>query len=329
MIGKLPPHVDHRHPVVLQEYAVFTPPVAEMAEKLGDWIDQKQPGGYIYGPSRFGKSRGIKWHVRSILEERFGKNIPLHFWTRPPESHVSESEFWQALLIAAGHRYAKARATRADRRHMLQEFLISSAKISGGNYVVLLTDEAQAMTVREWNWLLGLHNALDWAGYRLSVFCVASHQMDYQYQLLARADYAHVAARFLVAHWRFPGLASEEELEFVLQGYDTVSEWPRESGTSYLAHFAPTAFARGERLASCASTLWRVLDALLPPNYAGEQSFPMLHVAGAVEKTLFKLAQGMDWDDATCESAWLEVLAETHFTDHMRLVSAGLPRARG
>lgn len=329
MRGKLPLHIDRQHPVVQQEYAIFTPPIAEMANTLGDWIDQQKPGGYIYGPSRFGKSRGIKWHVRSILGERFGANIPLHFWTRPPDSQISENEFWQDLLVATGHRYAKNRSTRGDRRRVLQEFLISSAKISGGNYVVLLIDEAHAMTVREWTWMLGLHNALDWDGYRLSVFSVASHQMGYQYQLLARADYAHVAARFLVAHWPFPGLASEDEIEFVLQGYDTVSEWPRGSGVSYLAHFAPAAFARGERLATCASKVWRVLDALLPPNYTGDPSFPMLHVSGAIEKTLFSLAQGTDWEEATSETAWLEALAETQFTDHMRLISAAMPRRRG
>ena len=56
----LPAHVHPQHPVLRQEYGIFTPPIGEMADKLGDWIEQQQPGGYIYGPSRFGKSRGVK-----------------------------------------------------------------------------------------------------------------------------------------------------------------------------------------------------------------------------------------------------------------------------
>ena len=37
-----------------------------MAQKIGDWIDQRQPGGYIHGPSRYGKSRGVKWHMKAV-----------------------------------------------------------------------------------------------------------------------------------------------------------------------------------------------------------------------------------------------------------------------
>lgn len=328
MRSNLPPHLDPKHPVLLQEYAVFTPPVHAMAQTLGDWIDQRQPGGYIHGPSRFGKSRGVKWHVKTILEDRFAMRIPLHIWTRPPDSHVSESEFWVSLGMAVGMRYARTRATRGDRRRQLAEFLIASAVACGSNFVTLLIDEAQALTFREWNWLLGLQNALDWEGYRLSVFSIASHQMDYTYELLGKADHAHVAARFMVAHWPFPGITSAEEIEFVLQGYDEASEWPPDSGSSYLAHFVPQAYAQGARLTPCATVLWHVLEALLPTHYKGDAEFPMQHIAWAIEEVLVCAARGNAWDDATSESRWIDALAQTQFTDHMRLISAAMPRKR-
>lgn len=328
MRSNLPPHLDPKHPVLRQEYAVFTPPVDAMAQTLGDWIDQRQPGGYIHGPSRFGKSRGVKWHVKNVLEQRFGKRIPLHIWIRPPDSQVSEAEFWISLSMAAGVRYASARATRGDRRRALAEALIASAVACKSNFVTLLVDEAQAMTFREWNWLLGLQNVLDWDGYRLSVFSIASHQMDYTYELLGKSDHAHVAARFLVAHWPFPGIRSVDEIEYVLKGYDEASEWPVDSGTSYLAHFVPEAYARGLRLAPCAPLLWRVLGSLLPKNYQGDADFPMQHIAWAVEEVLVNAANGDDWDEATSESNWIDALAQTQFTDHMRLISAAMPRKR-
>src|SRR4051794_1168204 len=79
----------------------------------------------------------------------------------------------------------------------------------------------------------------------------------YTYELLGRADQAHVAARFMVAHWPFPGLCNPDEVEYVLMGYDDLSEWPEGSGTSFLAHFAPVAFAQGARLAPSRDTVWR------------------------------------------------------------------------
>ena len=328
MRSNLPAHLDPQHPVLLQEYAVFTPPVNAMAQKIGDWIDQRQPGGYIHGPSRFGKSRGVKWHVKAILEDRFGKRIPLHIWTRPPDSQFNENDFWVSLGLAMGFRYASRRATRGDRRRLLMEFMIATAASCSSNFVTLLIDEAQAMTFREWTWLLGLQNALDWEGYRLSVFSIASHQMDYTYELLGLSDHAHVAARFLVAHWPFPGISSAEEIEFILQGYDEASEWPANSSTSYLAHFAPDAFARGARLAPSAPVLWRVLNSLLPAHYMGDAEFPMQHIARAIEEVLVDLARGMDWQTATSEANWIDALALTQFTDHMRLISAAVKRKR-
>jgi hypothetical protein len=58
----LPAHVDRDHPINTGRYAIFTPAVDAFAAKLGDWIDSKITGAYIYGPSRFGKTRAIRWH---------------------------------------------------------------------------------------------------------------------------------------------------------------------------------------------------------------------------------------------------------------------------
>ena len=329
MRGNLPAHVDPKHPVILQRYAVFTPPIHELAKKLGDWIDQRQPGGYIYGPARFGKSKGVKWHVRSILEDRFGKAIPLHMWSRPYGIRVTEPDFWQSIGVAFGVRYQHSRATRGERREQLKEFLIWSADRAGSNHVVMIVDEAHDMTYQEWKYLMSLQNALDMAEYRLSVFAIASHQMGHTYELLARADEAPVAARFMVAHWPFPGLRSADEIEYALNGYDMDSEWPPASGISYLGHFAPKAFSQGERLAHAKDTVWRVLKASLPTHYKGDESFPMQHVALATEKLLFKAANGEAWESVVSEQSWLDAIAQTQFTDHMRLVSAGMSRRSG
>ncbi len=327
--GRLPRHVDRNHPLLQQQYAVHTPAIEDMARTLGDWIARKKTGGSIYGPSRFGKSKGMRWHLLDLLQQRFGRAIPLHMWSRVPEIHNSQSEFWKALLMATGHRYAKDRHTCAARHDMFAEHLMSTAKACGSNFVALLIDEAQSMTVREWNWILGLQNLLEVQHHLFSVYTVSSHQMGYQYELMSHSGHPHVAARFMVTHAPFSGLTCEEEIKFVLEGYDFASEWPKRSGVSYLAHFAPDAYARGERLAHCAPTVWRVMNALLPEDYGGEPNFPMQHLALSVETILLNLAHGEDWEDMTGEEAWLEAFVETAFTDHMRLISAELPRRKG
>lgn len=320
----LPAHIDRGHPVVRQEYAVYTPPIDDMIARLGDWIDQQKPGGYIYGPSRFGKSRGIKWHVRSALEERFRTRLPLVMWLRVPDVQTSEADFWHQLLLAARFRFVDPHRARkkAEGRYLFYQQLVTLARSARSNYVVLLIDEAQDLSLREWKWLVGLQNRLDWDGYRLSVFSIGSHQMGYQHDFMARTGNAHVAARFFVAHTRFHGLASMDELAYVLQGYDRASEWPKGSGVTYLQYFAPQAFARGLRLAECAPQFWQALGELCPPGLdRHSREFPMQHVAQAVESALFHLAQGTEWEAVTSYKSWLNLVAQTEFSDHMRMVA--------
>ena len=320
---KLPSHIDTAHPVVQQEYAVYTPPIDEMVTKIGDWIVLQIPGGYIYGASRLGKSRGIKWHVRSVLQDRFDSSIPLVVWNHRPDIHTSEANFWNELLIASKFYFADPckPPKKNEGIYLFTQRLVSIARTAKRNYVVLLIDEAQDITLREWKWLVGLQNQLDWDGIRLSIFSVGSHQMGYRHEMMAVTGNAHIAARFLVAHARFHGLCSVEELSYVLQGYDTASEWPEGSGITYLQYFAPDNFARGDRLANSSNSIWQALVSLVPGGRNKMLEFPMQHVSHAVENILFRLANGEFWENATSYDSWFQAISETGFSDHMRIIT--------
>ena len=320
--------LDRRHPVLRQEYAVYTPPMDEMINTIGDWIDQRLSGGYIYGPSRFGKSRAVKWHVRAVLEERFRKTIPLVVWVRRP-SAITEGEFWNTLLEASKwHFFDPLKPKKkVQARFLFKQRLISLARAAYDNYVTLMIDEAHDVTLNEWKWLLGLQNDLDFEGIRFSVFSIGSHQIGYQPNYLARTGNAHIAARFFAADARFYGIRNADELEYALNGYDVDSDWPPGSGTSYLKYFAPDEFGRNNRLVSCTDEIWSAFMELLPPELQSEDKrllveIPMQHVALAIEQALRLLAAGKDWQTVTAYSNWLKVIAKTGFTDHLRKVLA-------
>ncbi|MFL9869741.1 ATP-binding protein [Paraburkholderia fungorum] len=325
MTFSLPERIDPRHCVVTKQYAVYTPPMHEMIEQIGEWIDQQRPGGYIYGASRLGKSRCVQWYVAKVLEERFNAVMPLVVWNRRPDSHTSEAGFWHQLLLASRFEFANpSRAPRkAEASHMCKQRFISIANNAQRNYIVLLIDEAQDLTFREWKWLLGLQNDLDYEGYLLSVFSVGSHQLGYRHEYMAITGNAHVAARFMAAHARFHGLRSLDEIGYVLNGYDVDSEWPSGSSISYLEYFAPDDFTAGRRLADCAEQVWKALVELSPDSAKRHLEFPMQHVATATEAILFQLARGEDWNGATSYENWLREFAKANFSDHMRIIATG------
>lgn len=318
----LPDHIPPNHCLVTKQYAVYTPPIHDMLQQIGDWIDQQRPGGYIYGASRLGKTRGVQWYLTDVLEERFKVVLPLVVWSRRPDSQTSEKDFWNQLLIASHFQFVDPSKplTKAVAIHLCKERFISIAKNAQRNYVLLLIDEAQGVTFKEWNWLLGLQNQLDYDGYLLSVFSIGSHQLGFQHEYLAATCNAHIAARFMAASAQFHGLRSEAELEYVLNAYDIDSEWPPDSKISFLEYFAPVDYADGRRLCQCAPEFWRALVALAPKSVRLLE-FPMQHVATAIESTLFQLASGGHWDEVTRYENWLDNLARANFSDHMRIIS--------
>ncbi len=318
--------IDHRHPMLQRKYAIWTPPSYEMINTIGDWIDQGISGGHFYGPSRFGKTRVIKWFLRIILEDRFKRTIPLVAWSRR-ESSISEREFWNELLCAANYEFYDPlkQKTKSIARFLFEQQLLTVARAAKDNYVLFLIDEAQEMTLKEWKWLLGLQNSLDDQGIRFCVISIGSYGLQYQPDYLARTGNAHIAARFFASDMRFRGITSEEELAFVLNGYDEDSQWPEKSGISYVNYFAADDFEKGQRLTNYTSEIWASFTELLPPNLKGKRGYqvelPMQHISHTIEQALRRMGEGDVWETVTEYKSWLQMIAKTRFTDHMRMIS--------
>lgn len=323
MSFSLPAHIDPEHCIVRNRYAVYTPPMHEMIALIGDWIEQQRPGGYIYGASRLGKTRCVQWYLAKVLEERFNSVVPMVVWNRRPDSHTSEAWFWHQLIISSKFQFIDpAKPPRkSEAIFMCKQRFISIAESAKKNYVVLLIDEAQDLTLREWKWLVGLQNELDYEGYLMSVFSVGSHQLGYRHEYMASTGNAYIASRFMAAHARFHGLHSQDELRYVLNGYDVDSEWPAGSQISFLQYFSPSDFSVGRRLVEGAANFWAALVELSPEAARKHMEFPMQHIAKAIEAALFQLAAGAIWEQVISYEGWLERLAKVNFSDHMRIIS--------
>ncbi len=295
--------------------------IDDMANTISEWIGQMRPGGYVYSASRMGKSWCVFFHLRALLNERMKFEIPLVIWSRP-DSLPSEANLWNALLRAAGFEFVNPEKPMrgSQARYVFQTHMASLARCGKHNFVVLLIDEAQGVSFKEWKWLVGLQNALDHEGIKLCVISIGTQQMGYQHELMAVSGNAHVTARFFAVHTRFHGIRSLEELVYLLNGYDVESEWPAGSGCSYLQYFAADDFARGERLSSVADNLWRALFALIPDRGKGKAEFPMQHVCDAIENALFKLALGATWEEATRYESWIDALSKSGYAYHMRII---------
>ena len=325
----VPEHVPRDHPLVTRDYSLFTPAIERMVDQLASWIDNQVDGATIYGPSRFGKSSAVDHWVQSLLSQRYRQAMPLVVWSHTDAGGAqSVGRFYACLLHASKHPLAHATRSPLSRQHMLIERWHALAARSGGRFLVLVIDEAQGMSQREWVWLVQLHSLLEKERLRLCVFAIASLQFFDEPLGMAMSGGAHVAARFMLAGERFRGIEGLEELAYVMSGYDRGTEWPPGSSKSFTEGAAPQAWAEGFRMEEQAAGLMRAMVEALPTRYDGPMEFPMKTIAQCCRYVLLRLAGGADWRDVTSPHSWQRIVAESGHRQLMALVTATAHLAR-
>jgi len=325
----VPPHVARDHPIVTRDYSLFTLAIHEMAQSIAGWLDDQVDGATIFGPSRFGKSSAVDHWLQKLLSERYGGYVPMVVWSHIDSGGAqSVGRFYANLLDASAHPLAKAIRSPLDRQHMLIERWMALAAQSGGRFLVLVIDEAQSMTQREWIWLVELHSMLQKKRIRLCVFSVASLQFFDEPIGMALSGGAHVAARFMLAARPFHGVRSVQELAYVMAGYDSGTSWPPCSGLSFTAGLAPLPWAEGFRMEQQAPALMKAMTQELPPRYGGPLDFPMKTVTQACRHVLLRVAGGADWHDVTSPESWQRIVVDSGHKTLMAIVSAAAPKLR-
>jgi hypothetical protein len=322
-------HIPRDHPVVTRDYSLFTLAIHEMVDSIANWLDDQVDGATIFGPSRFGKSSAVDHWLQRLLSERHGGYVPMVVWSHTDSGRAQAvGRFYAHLLEASSHPLAKAVRSPLARQQMLIERWIELAAQGGGRFLVLVIDEAQRMTQREWIWLVELHSLLEKQRIRLCVFSIASLQFFDEPIGMALSGGAHVAARFMLAAKQFHGVRSVQELAYVMAGYDDGSEWPAGSGILFTAGLASNAWAGGFRMADQAPVLMQTMIDALPSRYAGPTDFPMKTVAQACRHVLLRIASGADILDVTSADSWRTIVDGCGHRTLMAVVSATAAQRR-
>lgn len=313
------------HPMLTQEYAIYTPPIAEFFNVICEWIDNKVPGGYVYGMSRLGKSRAIKFWMRSLIQERYQGRVAFFHMHYRHHERPSELLFLGELLSALENIF-EAHGTKADKFKRAINHMCTRAQNLKTNYVMLMIDEAQFMHEQEYQWLCNIHNELDRLGYRFTVVSVGSHELTYQHEVFAMAESAYLMARFMVRSQMFHGIRNQAELEYVLNGYDEQSEWPENSGISFTQYFFPRAFKSGFRIADVSECMWNIFVDLAPERIQKYLNIPMEHIAKSVEYLFRELSSKNLLLVQINEDLIRKSIKQTAYEQHMYAISLVLGR---
>jgi hypothetical protein len=300
-------------------YALFTPPINEFFSVVCEWIDSHVPGGYVYGPPRQGKSRAVQFWIERLLTERYGALLPFFRMNYKSHDRFSELAFLTELLHASRHRFAYT-GTRMKKLDRLVKLYATRARNAGSHQLVLMIDEAQNMREQSYRTLCNLQNELDDLGFQLTVISVGTQELAYQHSAFMQGGDLHLVGRFMVREALFRGIRGESELAYVLNAYDTQTEWPEGSGISYTRYFFPRAFANGFRMADLAPALWRVYVELAPPTRQDDLEIAMEHIAKPAE-TLFRDHAGDAVTVDFTHDELIRAVEKSRYKTYMRAIS--------
>lgn len=283
------------------------------------WIENRVPGGMVYGKPRFGKTHAIKY-LSVLLIEKFGVALPVITLLCLDHTRPSESVFFEDLLRAAGHAFCSS-GTATAKRQRLNEYLIERVERSGHDKLILFIDEAQKLHEQHYKWLIDLHNELDRNSIALIVLLVGQEELVHQFSAFQLTKKTQIIGRFMVHQLRFQGLRSEKDMRHCLANYDSGSEYPPGSGFAFTRYYFPAAFESGLRLKDSAATLWQAFrvvreEAELPVT----REIPMQYFCRTVEYVLTRFGTLEDLPIELSLAQWKEAIRRSGYADAERYV---------
>jgi hypothetical protein len=163
---------------------------------------------------------------------------------------------------------------------------------------------------------MDLNNDLDRAGISLTVLLVGQKELLHQKSALMQAKKAQIIGRFMIHEYKFSGIENITDIGVCLRGYDVESEFPEQSGWSFVRYFFPEAFSQGYRLEQCAGDLHSAYQELR--QEAGvRRSFeiPMQYLTATIEYALRQFGangHGVEW---LAKAHWKESVIQSGYLE--------------
>lgn len=300
------------HPIETGEYVIGTPSTFQMYQTISEWIDMRQPGGMVFGPPRFGKTRAILY-VTMQLDAEFGGQLPIVHFLCQEHKLPNENVFFEEFLLAVGHGFSK-QGKPVEKRGRLCEFLRALANQNPHKRLVIFLDEAQNLQTQHYKWLVDVYNLLDTARIRPTFILVGQKELAARRNAMVMGKRFQIIGRFMVNAHQFHGLKSPADIKVCLHGYDENTEYPEGSGWTYTRFFFPVAYAHGWRLCGQAGTIWRAFaEAKQEAKLPGPGEVPMQFFSSAVEYAVRKYTNLTDIEPLFSLKLWKEAVKKSGY----------------
>lgn len=227
--------------LILPNTVVWTPEIDRLAQQVAKWIRVDQPGATVYGAQRNGKSRACSY-LAGTLSSVLGYEVAVIHWTIPDqiESKQTEREFVQEQMQQSNCPRVGGRDLAVLRRRC-HSHLVELAHACGSRRLIILIDEAQNLTRKQYGYLIHTFNSLEQLGVHPFFLLVGQPELRNTPGSWAEASGMQVLGRFFSREHLYRGV-DVSEITLVLQAFEV----PVENDTeSVFARVFPAAYAGG------------------------------------------------------------------------------------
>lgn len=229
------------HPLFSGGVSIITPPIVEMYVSVKRAIALRELSRTFSGPSGAGKTYAISM-VTAMLRTDFPRLCILSH-TAGNQQLPSIRAFYKGFLHSVGHHEVKGETW--DLRARLVRTMASEARQAGLNIVVLFIDEANAMTLQDFNFLKDVYNDLEKEDVQLiTIMLGQSPDLDAVLDNLANNGRLDLISRFAMRRLRMRPYSSVSDIEVVFTHIDELTS----SGQTWTEYFLPVSYGNGFRL---------------------------------------------------------------------------------
>ncbi|UVL64163.1 ATP-binding protein [Pseudomonas sp. B21-032] len=309
--------MDYEHPILSTEYLLNTPTVMAVVQNACFKVLMRKTGVVFTGEPRIGKTRCCEALVKEI-PKKFPKVYTFMIVATNKDLNQQYSSIIHQL-IELERLNPKPRATFIQRQAMLIERLKHRAAERKAKQIVLIIDELQRLSARDFDQLADLYNTLRMNSITLTVISFAMPSIEKRVVEFLENDFQHMIGRFLSDIKPLFGVTSLRNLSTVLALYD--DECAEGSTSSYTKSSIPRAYSGGFRMSSLADDIWREMSRVASGKYV--QNLPMEHVTQVVSY-LFLIFSHEDNESLNAPQDLIsEAVRESNFEQFCRKIDQG------
>lgn len=284
------------------EHIIKTTTISDFCDLVRKVVLVREQGCCFTARSGAGKTIALR-ALKQYLLENFPELV-VHVYDTQNRQVPSVRAFFQHVLDAV-HSFEMKGETYLLRMR-LRNRLVDEARRAGMNVILLLVDEAQAMDIKDFQFLKDIDNAVRNENVQfITILMGQAPEFSAKQDEFISDRHLDLVGRFMMRMMAFPSLSTLEDIQTILEEMDNLI-YPKESTWTWTQFFFPRAWANGFRMRNEAGNFFNALTGM--PNetrasyeFPARQTFLALR-SFVVDNACYDKADMMlppkAWDDA-------------------------------